>query len=273
MPTPPNPPRSAPSRTRRTIFTAVCVVVALALAASAPNVLAPWMPINIEGVPDPTEMRWTFALEGAVDLLFVGCIVSSALRPARSSLLVQYVGLGALVAAAVIVPFTGWTFLVVVASLLLVPLTYPYPHRLRSLRPHRNLAVPLLAVGVTTAAVLVPLAIQAFRTQLAHPSGQVAGDTIWATAAEHLLLLALGGVLAATRRPGWQVLVAGIAAVYAYLGVASITLPDQPGSWGTLGGTIALVASAAYLVTGAITRRSVGIPAAAAPAIPVPPSA
>jgi hypothetical protein len=126
--------------------------------------------------------------------------------------------------------------MVVVASLLFVPLTYPYPQQqLRSLRPQSNLAVPLLAVGVTTAAVLVPFAIQALCTQLAHPSGQVAGDTIWATAAEHLLLLALGGVLAATRRPGWQVLVAGIAAVYAYLGVASITLPDQPGSWGTLG--------------------------------------
>ena len=53
MPTRPNPPRSAPSRTRRTIFTAVCVLVALALAASAPNVLAPWIPINIEGVADP----------------------------------------------------------------------------------------------------------------------------------------------------------------------------------------------------------------------------
>ena len=71
----------------------------------------------------------------------------------------------------------------------------------------------------------------------------------------------------ATRRPGWQVLVAGIAAVYAYLGIASITLPDQPGSWGTLGGTIALVASAAYLVAGALPRRGVRIPAAAAPAI------
>lgn len=47
---------------------------------------------------------------------------------------------------------------------------------------------------------------------------------------------------------------AGIAAVHAYLGIASITLPDQPGSWGTLGGTIALVASAAYLVTGVPNR-------------------
>jgi hypothetical protein len=272
MPTPQSPPCSAPSRTRRTIFTAVCVLVALALGASAPNVLAPWMPINIEGVPDPTEMRWSFALEGAVDLLFVGCIVCSVLRPARSSLLVQYVGLGALVAAAVIVPFAGWPFLVVVASLLLVPLTYPYPQQLRSLRPQGNLAVPLIAVGVITTAVLVPLAIQALRTQLAHPSGQVAGDSVWATTAEHLLLLALGGVLVATRRPGWQVLVVGIAAVYAYLGIASITLPDQPGTWGTLGGTLALVASAAYLVAGALSRRSVRLPAAAAPA-PIHPSA
>jgi hypothetical protein len=77
----------------------------------------------------------------------------------------------------------------------------------------------------------------------------------------------------ATRLPGWQLLVAGIAAVYAYLGIASITMPDQPGSWGTLGGTIALFASAAYLVAGALARRSVRSPALAAPTNPVHPSA
>jgi len=272
MPTPPNPPVSAPSRTRRTIFMAVCVLVALALAAAAPNVLAPWMPINLEGAPDPTGMRWIFTLEGAVDLLFVVCIVSAALRPARSALLIQYIGLGALIAAAVIVPFNGWSFMIVVGSLLLVPLTYPYPQLLRTLRPQNNKALPLLAAAVITAPVLVPVAIQALRTQLAQPSGQVAGDTIWATAAEHLLLLALGGVLVANRRPGWQVLVAGIAAVYAYLGIASITLSDQPGSWGTMGGTLALVASAVYLVAGALACRSVGNPSIAAAAIAVHPS-
>jgi hypothetical protein len=193
-----------------------------------------------------------------VDLLSVACIVTAALRPAASALLVQYVRLGALVAAAVVIPFAGWSFMIVVASVLLVPFTYPYPEQLRSLRPPATVPVPLAAVAVIASAVLVPLAVQALRTQLAQPYGQVPGDTMWATAAEHLLLLALAGILAATRRPGWKVLIAGTAVAYAYLGTASIALPNQPGGWGTMGGTIGLIASAAFVVTGVLAGRSHG---------------
>src|SRR6478609_8703154 len=153
MPVHTAPTSAAPSRTRRVVFTAVCIVVALALAMGAPNVLAPWVNVNLEGVPDPAAMRWTFALEGVVDLLSVACIVAAALRPAASVLLVQYVLLGALVAAAVVIPFAGWSFMIVVASVLLVPFTYPYPEQLRSLRPPATVPVPLAAVAVIASAV------------------------------------------------------------------------------------------------------------------------
>ena len=145
------------------------------------------------------------------------------------------------------VPFSP-LFLVTVAILLLVPLTYPYPRELWGLRSLAT-AYPLLAVAVVAAAVLVPLAVQALRTQATLPRGSGSDFNGLATSAEHLLLLALAGLLAATRRPGWRVLALGMAAVYAYLAVASILLPDQPSSWGLVGGLASLVASTAFAAT------------------------
>ncbi len=94
----------------------------------------------------------------------------------------------------------------------------------------------LLGVAVVAAAVLVPLAVQALRLQSSLPRGSGSDFNVLATNAEHLVLLALAGLLAATRRPGWKVLALAVATTFAYLGLASIHLPDQPYSWGVAGG-------------------------------------
>ena len=60
--------------------------------------------------------------------------------------------------------------------------------------------------------------------------------------AEHATVLALAGVLAASRGPGWRLLRALCSAVWLYLGmVAALVLPHHPGSWGRIGGTAALL--------------------------------
>ena len=47
-------------------------------------------------------------------------------------------------------------------------------------------------------------------------------------------------------RPGWQTLGTLVSLAYVYLGVAAITLLDQPGSWGIAGGLVSLAAGLAY---------------------------
>jgi hypothetical protein len=59
--------------------------------------------------------------------------------------------------------------------------------------------------------------------------------------AEHATVLALAGVLAASRGPGWRILRGLCSGVWIYLGlVAALVLPHRPGSWGRIGGAAAL---------------------------------
>jgi hypothetical protein len=243
------------SRGRRIAFSIVAGIVFLVFLTATPNVLAPWMTVNVEELSDPARARWNLALEGVVDMLALVCIVGGLLRPARSPLLMQYLLYGAIMAAIVVTPFAGPTFLLIVAILLLVPLTYPYPRELFSLRSGNGPSFVLLAVAVTAAAVLTLLAVQAIRIQATLPRGTRPDFNAMATNAEHMLLLALAGLLAITRRPGWRVIACAVTVTYAYLGVASILLPSQPNSWGAAGGAAALLCSAAFGIAALIAAR------------------
>lgn len=249
-----HPVTPPPSRTRRVVFCIAGGLIVLALLTASPNVLAPWTNLNIEGLSDPEHARWDLALEGIVDLLTLVVVVAALLRPARSALLVQYLLLAALIAGVVIVPFAA-PFLIVVGVLLLVPLTYPYPRQLFSLRSEPGPSTILLAVAVIAAAVLAPLAVHAIRVQATLPRGTGPDFNGLATNAQHLLLLALAGLLAATRRPGWKVLAFTVTAAYAYLGLVSILLPEQPNSWGTLGGTASLIGATAFSIAAVVAAR------------------
>lgn len=248
------PERPAP-RARRIVFSLVAGLAALMLLTAAPNILAPWVSVNLEHLSDREHARWSLALEGAVDLLAVVCVVGALVRPMRSALLMQYVLYAACVATAVVTPFSGPMFLLPVGVLLLVPLTNPYPGVLFSLRSLPGPAQPLLVVAVLAASVVAPVAVQDLRTQATLPRGAAADFNILATNAEHLLLLALAGLLSATRRPGWRVLAAAVAATWVYVGVASVVLPNQPGSWGVLGGATALLVGTAFAVAGIVSAR------------------
>lgn len=254
---PRRPTRSAP-RLRRVLFTVIGGLVALALLTAVPNVLAPWFNVNIEGLSDPTHARWSLALEGAVDLLVVGCMIVSLIRPSHSAVLVQHVLLTALLAAAVLVPFTGPTFLITALLLLLFVLLYPYPSALLTVRSGSGPSAALLAMAVASAGVLVPIAVQALRAQAVLPRGSGADFNVQATNAEHLLVLALAGFLVATRRPGWTVLASAVVVTYAYLGVASLVLADQPDSWRVVGGSASLVWAALFGSATALVARRAG---------------
>jgi hypothetical protein len=64
----------------------------------------------------------------------------------------------------------------------------------------------------------------------------------WLDYAEHATVLALTGVLAASRGPGCRVLRGLCSAVWLYLGVvAALVLPHHAGSWGRIGGAVAVL--------------------------------
>ena len=248
-------PTAPASRARRILFTVIGGLVALAFLTATVNVLAPWTGVNVAGLVDPGSARWSSALEGIVDLLVLTCIVMAVIRLTRSALLVQFVLFAAPLAAIAIVPFAGPSFLIVVALLLLVPVTYPYPRELMSLRSDPGPSKSLLAVACATGAVLVPLAVAVLWTQATLPRGSAPDFNVLVTNGEHLLLLVLAGLLAVTRRPSWRVLAGAVTVAYAYLGLVSILLPNQPNSWGVIGGVASLAAAGTYGITAVLAAR------------------
>ena len=130
----------------------------------------------------------------------------------------------------------------VMAALLIVP--HPRPRSLLRLRGgtwNRR----LMAVALGVAPFLCTSAWVNVSRQL-EGSGPHAELGHWAGAAALPVTLLLLGFLAATGRAGWRLVTGLLAVTYGYLGVAALLLPHHDGSWGVVGGVIALASAAGY---------------------------
>ena len=84
----------------------------------------------------------------------------------------------------------------------------------------------------------------------------------WMGSAAVAVALALAGLLAATRRPGWRALGIIIGLAYLYLGLAALAIPQADGSWGIDGGLLALLGGSGFLVATVLEGRRSATPAA-----------
>jgi hypothetical protein len=141
---------------------------------------------------------------------------------------------------------------VILAVVLPSLLAYPYWSHLRTAtswwrHPH------MLMLGVSGLASLVVLVVAVMAV-----SRQIGGtDTAaranwWADYAEHASVLALAGLIASSGRPGWRILGALAGAGWLNLGLlAALHLSDHTGSWGVLGGLLAVAVGAALAASSA----------------------
>ena len=247
-------------RRRRWLQLVVGVPIALAFLTATPNAASPWVAVRLNpDIADPEPFRWLSAVEGGIDTLLVVAMVAVLARPLATVAAAQWLALSTLIAALVVTPAAGPSFLITVALLVAFLAVHPSPRLLLSLhRPPMNPWTPMVALALLTAAVLVPLSALLLHRQAIGADGQLATYNGWVTAAEHLLLLAACGLIAATGRPGWRLLALGTAAALGYLSIASVLLPDHPGSWGLLG-LAALLPAAGWLVLA--VRRPLRLPA------------
>ena len=257
---------------RSIIFRGVAGLLAAALlAAFAPDLLAPWALLR-EATPGytPELHRWHGADSGAfVGLLVCGSLLALLPRPRRAPLLAQFVllALGVLVLAS-LRPFNGAALTIAVVVGALVAATYPAPRALLSAKREGPISRPLLAFGL---AATVPLAASAWTSARLQFSdlGEHAVHRHWMVSAAVGVALALAGLLAATRRPGWRALgiLTGIA--YLYLGVAALAIPTHDGSWGVGGGILALLGGAGFVAATLLEgrRHEIGTVARSLPAL------
>jgi hypothetical protein len=226
-------------RTRLIVFRVLATLAGLfflvAVVLSAP---APWLILQPGQDPHADLNRWFTTVAGSVDAIAVGVFLTLVLRPRRTLLAVEMAA-AAVIAGAIILPFQP--FFAAILAVAVVPLlTYPYWRDARAFaswwtgasRIQLGLAVLAGIALVVTAAIALPREIGG-----TDPAAQ---GNWWSDYAEHATVLAVAGVLAASRGPGWRTLTALCSAVWLYLGlVASLVLPHHTGSWGYAGGVAA----------------------------------
>jgi hypothetical protein len=246
-----------PSRRRLWTFRILTGITALLLVSTLPNLLAPWLDVNLNpAVQHPELERWHFVFEGAGDAGALVILVALLLRPARAPVLVASLAISLVVGAVFILPFTGPLFLLILVPVALIVASYPYWRLLRVRREDIRPVRPLLVVGVLAAAALAAPVATSIRRQLAGV-GEVATTNQAITYAEHLTTFALTGLLLSLALPGWRIMAGTAAASWIYLGAVAIALPTQPDSWGTIGGAAALVAGTVVGYAAITARRPV----------------
>jgi hypothetical protein len=238
--------RRTPSRVRVIVFRVLAAlaglffVVAVVLAASAP-----WVLLQPSDELHPELHRWFLAVAGAVDAIAAGALLSLAHRPQRALLAVE-MGMAVVVAGAIILPFQPM-FVAILAIAVVPLLAYPYWRDAR-LFPSwwRGASRPLLILAVLAGGALLVTAAFALPRQVGG-TDLAARAGWWSDYAEHATLLAVAGVLAASRGPGWRILRPLCGAVWIYLGlVAAVVLPHELWSWGRAGGVAAFLVGVAF---------------------------
>jgi hypothetical protein len=244
--TPPAESHHRPHRVRVIIFRVVAVlaglffVVAVVLMASAP-----WVLLQPDQVTRTELNRWFLTVAGSVDAIAAGVLLALALRPRRTLLIVEHAG-AAFVAGAIILPFQP-SFAAILAIGVVPLIAYPYWREVRTFASWwTGVSRAVLILAALAGAALLATAAIAYPRQIGGTDPAARGGW-WLDYAEHATVLALAGVLAASRGPGWRILRALCSAVWLYLGmVAALVLPHHPGSWGRLGGAAAFLVGVGF---------------------------
>jgi FtsH-binding integral membrane protein len=104
-----------------------------------------------------------------------------------------------------------------------------------------------VVLSLLLAVLLAPSAWHDLTHQISFPAAGYAQSGEWIYSVLLAVLLVFGGLLSATERAGWNVLGILIGVALLYLGVAALVAPSSPGSWGTLGGVLAVLGGVAYI--------------------------
>ena len=230
---------------RLIIWRSVAALGALLFLIALPGLLAliePWLLITTDHPGYTAEgHRFHEAHWGVIHgLLYAGCLIALLRKPREQPLLVQFFGV------AVLIETIGYALVsspdpMMLAILAIVIAAYPAPRALVSVSRAGPVSIPLLGLSVLLAALLLPDVGRLAHLQLAGLGGEHATENHWILTANLEMMLIVGGLLAATRRPGWQALGVIVGLALVYLGVASISLPYYAGSWNLWGGALATV--------------------------------
>jgi len=246
---------------RTIVFTLVAGLVTLLLLAlgGLHGMLAPWLGqvwvASEEGIQHPEIHFWHDGQFGALLILLIGSLLTSFREPRERVLLAQFFALSVGVYLLALAVFDPGSVVFFGLILYLPIVVHPALRNLLHFRSAGRRSTPLIALSLCAAVLLLPAAWNALRWQVAAADEHALANH-WITAVVLTIVRVLAGLLAATRRPGWRALGFLTGLTYLYLGAAAITLPNQAGSWGTLGGVVSLLGGLGFLATTLWDARS-----------------
>lgn len=196
--------------------------------------------------PDQPHL-WHIAELSALAVLLGGCMLGMIRNPLQKTLLAQFIVLSTVILAVGIAPFfIGGIGLLLITAIFI--LTYPDRPALRRLGREGRLSYPLLGVTVIFAIFLDPVIHQEIYYQIIGMTNDVHALRLhWIGSALLMILLLLAGVMASTKRPGWQWLTILIGLTYMFLGVIAMIVPNYAGSWAQWCGLMAIFGGALYI--------------------------
>jgi len=209
------------------------------------SVVAPWIDPTSYGAPEYADaiQSWYDARSGAYfGVLITGSLLALLWRPHAQPLLLQFLIGSGVVLAAIEAPFAPFQSILQMAIVALLAITYPDRAGLLQSTQREPLSRPLLALSLLAAALLAIDIWRSLPLELAD-----GGSRLLARHTIEVIALALAGLLAATRRPGWQVLGLLAGATLIYLGLAAAKLPTQAGGWGVAGAALATLGGWAFV--------------------------
>jgi hypothetical protein len=246
------------------LFRIIAVLVGLIFAINLSAAAQPWIP-SAPGPPTthPILERWSIPLAAGVDAASALMLLYVAWRPRQAPLFLQYFAMVIVIFILVTTPFEPALGVAVISVLPLA--TYPWPRQLL-IPPWRDgVRWPLLALAMLAGTLLLADAWIALQAQIHHTDELARTTADYATNVEHLLSICIAMLLVASRRPSRNPFVLMLSAELLYLGAVAITVPNAPGSWGTTGGALSVLAGIVYLLdlaNGLRRRRQQAIPLA-----------
>ncbi|MFB9325656.1 hypothetical protein ACFFSY_06935 [Paenibacillus aurantiacus] len=214
--------------------------------------LEPWARGFMAAAPLPDDLRFHGASHGAlIGILFSVSLLAMLRAPLNKPLLLQFYFIGHLIFLGTLLvtdpALAKQSFFVfILFAAVLGVLFAVYPKRRDILRPRQPKAMnrPLLVMTGIALLGLLPFMINGVTGQI----GDTQMQFRWGEGTALGLALVYAGYLTATSRTGARTLGIIQSAAYAYMGAASVTLPDHPGSWGIIGGAAAIAYGMVYAV-------------------------
>jgi hypothetical protein len=220
---------------------------------------APTTPIHDPEVMTPIMHAWHYALMFShIAFLMAPALLALVWKPRQRPLVMQYVaGMGLSTAAFDLAFRPDEGIILGVGTLILIAL-YPGFRALLARPQLRGGSKLLLGLTALITPVLLYNMVRLTQWAIMGVGGDHATAGHWINSAAIWPTVILAGFLAATKRPGWQLLAIAAGLFFVYTGAASIALATFDGSWGPTFGWAGVVVGLAYLALTAyeIRRRS-----------------